>query len=104
MGRLVYKRIKAKAENRSDEMYDDIEDGNHNNESKKAIVHEWNSDDVRDSAKATCRNWFLKSSIRELVPRLYRACAFRLYALFASEPPVDRLNKINYTDKGVGDR
>ena len=85
VGRLVYKRIKAKAENRSDEMYDDIEDGNRNNESKKAMLHEnWNSDDVRDSAKATCRNWFFKiASIRELVPRLY------LCLLYTSPSPRD---------------
>ena len=106
VGQLVYKRIKLKAENRSDEMYDDIEDGNRNNESKKAMLHEnWNSDDVRDSAKATCRNWFFKiASIRELVPRLYLELALSDCMRFLHpEPPVDRLNRLITQIKGVGD-
>ena len=109
VGRLVYKRIKAKAENKSEETYDDeINDDIENTSTgrKKLILPEnWNSDDIRDSAKATCRNWFFKvASIRELVPRLYLEFALLDCMRFLRpEPPVDRLNRLIAQIKGVGD-
>jgi hypothetical protein len=109
VGQLVYKRIKAKAENKSEETYDDeINDDIENTSTgrKKSLLPEnWNSDDIRDSAKATCRNWFFKvASIRELVPRLYLEFALLDCMRFLRpEPPVDRLNRLIAQIKGVGD-
>jgi hypothetical protein len=110
VGQLVYKRIKMKAENKSEETYDEIDEieyrTNQNSGRKKAPLPEnWNSDDIRESAKATCRNWFFKvASIRELVPRLYLEFALLDCMRFLRpEPPVDRLNRLIAQIKGVGD-
>ncbi|KAJ8664206.1 hypothetical protein QAD02_024471 [Eretmocerus hayati] len=60
-GKLVYGRLKSKAEC--------IKPGS---KSVTSLPDEFTSDMVPESAKETCQNWFYKiASIRELVPRLY---------------------------------
>ena len=94
VGKLVYKRIKSKAENKNNDIYDDEDeeqnDENTNGNNKKKLPDNFNSHDIRESAKATCRNWFFKvASIRELVPRLYLEFALLDCVRFLiPDPPV----------------
>ena len=109
VGKLVYKRIKSKAENKNDDIYEDEDeeqnDENTNGNNKKKLPDNFNSHDIRESAKATCRNWFFKvASIRELVPRLYLEFALLDCVRFLiPDPPVERVNRLIAQIKGVGD-
>ena len=73
-GKLVYDRIKAKAE----------EDPTNPNK-RKRLPANFTADDVNVNACETCRNWFYKiSSVRELLPRLYlEMCLLPCYAFLS---------------------
>ena len=62
-GKLVYDRIKSKSEN------------------EKVLPPNFTPEQIPESAKETCLNWFYKiASIRELLPRLYvEICLIKCY-------------------------
>lgn len=60
-GRLVFERIRDKSAS--------VLSGS---KTVRALPENFTSEEVPESAKETCRNWFYKvASIRELIPRLY---------------------------------
>ena len=93
IGRLVFERIRAKAErDDDDELIEKLPEG-------------FTCDDVREEAKVTCRNWFRKiASVRELVPRVYAELAIlRCYHFLQKGPPVKQLERVIGMCRGVGD-
>lgn len=93
IGRLVYDRIRHKAEK---------EDGGKH---VATLPPGFTCDDVRAEAKITCRNWFCKiASVQELVPRLYMELAIlRCYHFLQRGPPVAQLRRLVGMCRGVGD-
>ncbi|XP_074647304.1 VPS35 endosomal protein-sorting factor-like [Tubulanus polymorphus] len=93
-GRLVYDRIRQKS------MY--IPKG-----CVVAIPLEesFKPDQVPESAKETCRNWFFKiASIRELIPRFYVETAIlKCYSFLASNEFADALSRLALMTRGIGD-
>ena len=93
IGRLVFERIRAKAERDDDgELIEKLPEG-------------FTCDDVREEAKVTCRNWFRKiASVQELVPRVYMEIAIlRCYHFLQKGPPVKQLERLIGMCRGVGD-
>ena len=93
IGRLVFERIRAKAErDDDDELIEKLPEG-------------FTCDDVREEAKVTCRNWFRKiASVQELVPRVYMELAIlRCYHFLQKGPPVKQLERVIGMCRGVGD-
>ena len=61
LGRLVFERIRDKCSS--------VTSGS---KAVRALPENFTPEEVPESAKETCRNWFYKvASIRELIPRLY---------------------------------
>ncbi|KAK0076450.1 hypothetical protein PV326_010778 [Microctonus aethiopoides] len=93
-GKLVYERLKLKADY-------------HKSESKlsTSLSDNFNPDMIPENAKETCRNWFYKTaSIRELVPRLYIEMAIiKSYSFLTLNEFNKALFRITRMIRGVGD-
>ncbi|KAF6031522.1 C16orf62 [Bugula neritina] len=61
-------------------------------------------DQVPESAKETCRNWFFKiSSVRELIPRFYvEAAILKCYSFFKPSEMSDALSRLAVMVRGIG--
>ncbi|CAG9805529.1 unnamed protein product [Chironomus riparius] len=86
-GKLVYERLKSKSEN------------------EKSLPDKFTPDQIPESAKETCLNWFYKiSSIRELLPRLYvEMCLVRCYNFINPREIDASLLRISRMIRGIGD-
>ena len=93
VGRLVYERIRRKAE----------EEGS--NGQVTPLPENFKASQVRTIARNTCRNWFYKiATIRDVVPRVYMELAlFKCYRFLQDEPPVTQARRLLQTARGVGD-
>lgn len=63
------------------------------------------SENISETAKETCRNWFYKiASIRELLPRMYiEASLLRCYIFLDRDEPLKVLKRLVYMARGIGD-
>ncbi|XP_033908670.2 VPS35 endosomal protein-sorting factor-like [Acipenser ruthenus] len=86
-GRLVYERIWSMCAD------------------SRPLPDSFSSDDVNDTAKETCLNWFFKiASIRELVPRLYVEAAILKCNRFLSKLGIqETLPRLTAMIRGIGD-
>ncbi|XP_064636614.1 VPS35 endosomal protein-sorting factor-like [Lineus longissimus] len=93
-GKLVYERIMCKSSY--------YPKGSH---MAQQLPESFTPDQVPDSAKETCRNWFFKiASIRELVPRLYVEMAIlKCCSFLAANEFSDALMRLSHMIKGIGD-
>jgi len=93
-GRLVYDRIKAKAEHMSKSGPGLLKLGDN-----------FTPDQVPEAAKETCRNWFFKiASIRELIPRFYvEAAILKCYSFLNVGEYNQALVRLSHMTHGVGD-
>ncbi|XP_011503755.1 PREDICTED: UPF0505 protein C16orf62 homolog [Ceratosolen solmsi marchali] len=93
-GKLVYKRLKIKAEC--------IKPGF---KASTSLPDNFTSDMVSENAKETCQNWFYKiASIRELVPRLYVEMAIiKAYNFLTTNEFNTVLTRITRMIRGIGD-
>ncbi|ESO85799.1 hypothetical protein LOTGIDRAFT_195736 [Lottia gigantea] len=84
-GKLVYDRLREKAQ--------------------YIPAEKFTSDQVPESAKETCRNWFFKiASIRELIPRFYvEAALIKSYNFLKSNDYSEALSRLAYMCRGIGD-
>ncbi|XP_069590255.1 VPS35 endosomal protein-sorting factor-like isoform X1 [Ranitomeya imitator] len=74
-------------------------------DSKSALPANFTPDNVNDTAKETCLNWFFKiASIRELVPRFYVEAAILKCDKFLSKNGIsESLPRLTSMIKGIGD-
>ncbi|KAG8173555.1 hypothetical protein JTE90_003498, partial [Oedothorax gibbosus] len=93
-GNLVYNRIHSKAEH-------------HKPGSKHPtpLPEQFTPDQVPESAKETCRNWFFKiASIRELIPRFYMETAILKSYCFLTQGEYSKaLIRLTKMIRGIGD-
>ncbi|KAM3916661.1 VPS35 endosomal protein-sorting factor-like [Leptodactylus fuscus] len=87
-GKLVYERIQSMCM-----------------DNKTALPANFTPDNVNDTAKETCLNWFFKiASIRELVPRFYVEAAILKCNRFLSKTGIsESLPRLTSMIKGIGD-
>ncbi|XP_069036894.1 VPS35 endosomal protein-sorting factor-like [Lepisosteus oculatus] len=86
-GRLVYERIWTMCSD------------------SKTFPESFSPEDVNDTAKETCLNWFFKiASIRELIPRLYVEAAILKCHRFLSKAGIqETLPRLTAMIRGIGD-
>ncbi|XP_061085537.1 VPS35 endosomal protein-sorting factor-like isoform X2 [Conger conger] len=86
-GRLVYERIWSMCSD------------------SRLLPDSFSVDDVNDTAKETCLNWFFKiASIRELIPRLYVEAAILKCNRFLSKTGIqETLPRLTAMIRGIGD-
>ncbi|KAJ8283461.1 hypothetical protein COCON_G00023110 [Conger conger] len=87
LGRLVYERIWSMCSD------------------SRLLPDSFSVDDVNDTAKETCLNWFFKiASIRELIPRLYVEAAILKCNRFLSKTGIqETLPRLTAMIRGIGD-
>ncbi|XP_001604914.2 VPS35 endosomal protein sorting factor-like [Nasonia vitripennis] len=93
-GKLVYERLKVKAEY--------IKPGS---KTPTSLPDNFTPDMVPENAKETCQNWFYKiASIRELVPRLYVEMAIiKSYSFLTTSEFSTILMRLTRMIRGIGD-
>ncbi|XP_063444782.1 VPS35 endosomal protein-sorting factor-like [Mytilus trossulus] len=93
-GRLVYDRLKEKA------VYIPAGSG-----VPLKLPDNFTPDQVPESAKETCRNWFFKiASIRELIPRFYVETAIlKCYSYLNNQEYTDAIDRLCVMTRGIGD-
>uniref|UniRef100_A0A667YJD8 VPS35 endosomal protein-sorting factor-like n=1 Tax=Myripristis murdjan TaxID=586833 RepID=A0A667YJD8_9TELE len=86
-GRLVYERIWTMCSD------------------PRPLPESFSADDVNDTAKETCLNWFFKiASIRELIPRLYVEAAILKCNRFLNKSGIqETLPRLTAMIRGIGD-
>ncbi|GIY19382.1 VPS35 endosomal protein-sorting factor-like [Caerostris darwini] len=93
-GNLVYQRIHAKAEHHKP-----------GSKNPTPLPEQFTPDQVPESAKETCRNWFFKiASIRELIPRFYMETAIlKSYSFLTQGEYSKALVRLTKMIRGIGD-
>lgn len=93
-GNLVYQRIHSKAEH--------YKPGSRN---PTPLPERFTPDQVSETAKETCRNWFFKiASIRELIPRFYMETAIlKSYSFLTQGEYSKALIRLTKMIRGIGD-
>lgn len=92
-GRLVFDRILSKSSS------------NGAQKGVKTLTENFTADQIPESAKETCRNWFFKiASIRELIPRFYvEAAILKCYAFLQTGEHNRALVRLVEMTRGIGD-
>ncbi|XP_054717134.1 VPS35 endosomal protein-sorting factor-like [Uloborus diversus] len=93
-GNLVYQRIHSKAEHHKP-----------GSKNPTPLPERFTPDQVPESAKETCRNWFFKiASIRELIPRFYMETAIlKSYSFLTQGEYSKALIRLTKMIRGIGD-
>jgi hypothetical protein len=93
MGRLVFDRIRNKAEREDDGTFVAV------------LPPHFTADDVRQDAKDTCVNWFYKiGAVRDLLPRCYMEMALlKCYHFLQRDPPRRQVARLAAMLRGLGD-
>ncbi|XP_071966062.1 VPS35 endosomal protein-sorting factor-like isoform X2 [Antedon mediterranea] len=93
-GKLVYDRIRRKSTYQPS-----------GSSIPQMLPEKFTPDQVPDSAKETCRNWFFKiASIRELIPRLYVEVAImKCYGFLTTGEYSQALLRLTNQMRGIGD-
>ena len=93
-GKLVYERIRDKSTT--------VVTGSN---TPKPLRKDFTPDEVAETAKETCRNWFYKvSSIRELIPRLYVEMAIlKCYCFLTTTEYSAALLRLTHQIRGIAD-
>ncbi|PIK41137.1 putative UPF0505 protein C16orf62 [Apostichopus japonicus] len=93
-GKLVFDRIRQKSSY--------IPPGS---KKPQMLPENFTPEQVPESAKETCRNWFFKiASIRELIPRLYvEAAILKCYSFLTTGEYSQALNRLTTQIRGIGD-
>ena len=93
MGRLVFDRIRNKAEREDDGTFVCV------------LPPGFTSADIRQDAKDTCVNWFYKiGAIRDLLPRIYMEVALlKCYHFLQPGPPSNQVARLVAMIRGLGD-